>query len=307
MSEKRVIVNADDFGMSASITDAILVAHRYGILTSTSLMANMPSAEYAVRQSKSEPKLGVGIHLNICQGKPILPLSEVRSLVDDQGNFHAPPVMIGKLWRLQVSSGEIEAEFRAQISWMKRHGLVPTHADSHHHMHIYPGAVRPFVRAMRAEGIQCARTARFSCWPKNLAGRNTIGGPHQGFLVRRVAVQAYRSVLQSMLLAGLACPDSRISFLARDRRDRDVLGARWRTAFENLPPGTYELACHPGLFDPAFSCGDRIHAERESELHCLTDRELRATLERNEIRLISYNDLARARGANNSAEGAVAL
>jgi len=306
MNEKRIIVNADDFGMSASVTDAILVAHRYGFLTSASLMANMPAAEYAARQAHRAPNLGIGIHLNVCQGKPLLPKSEVGSLVDEEGNFHRPAAMIRKLWRWQVVGDELEAEFRAQIGWMKRRGLSPTHGDSHHHMHIYPAAIGPFVRAMKAEGVRCARVSRFSCWPKKSPSRRTIGGPHAGSIARRLAVRAYRSIVDSIFLSGLKSPDSRISILERDRCDSEVLARSWVAVFENLPPGTYELACHPGIFDPAFSCGDRIHAEREAELHCLTDHRLRAVLEQNEIRLISYNDLAQQSAAPNLAAQAVA-
>ncbi len=307
MNERRVIVNADDFGMSASTTDAILVAHRYGFLTSASLMTNMPAADYAVRQAVRTPNLGIGIHLNICEGKPILPASEVPSLVDTNGNFHRPPAMIRKLWRWQVAGNEIEAEFRAQIGWMKIRGLNPTHADSHHHMHIYPAAVWPFLRTMKAEGIRCARTSRFSGWPKNYASRRGIAGVYGGFVVRRIAAQVYRMVLQTTLLSGLTSPDSRISFPERDRRDPDILGERWSATFENLPPGTYELSCHPGLFDPAFSRTDRIHAEREAELHCLTDHGLRGVLEKNGIRLITYHDLSRRSAIHNSVPRAAAL
>ena len=307
MNEKIVIVNADDFGMSTSITDAILVAHRYGFLTSTSLMANMPAADYAVRQAARTPNLGIGIHLNICEGKPILPASDVRSLVDPNGNFHRPPVMIRKLWRWQVAADELVAEFRAQIRWMKIRGLDPTHADSHHHMHIYPAAVRPFLRTMKAEGIRCARTSRFSSWPKSHSSRPRIGNPYGGFVVRRIAAQVYRIVLQATLLNGLTSPDSRISFLERDRSDPDVLSGRWSATFEKLPPGTYELSCHPGLFDPAFSCTDRIHAEREAELHCLTDHTLRRVLEKNGIRLISYRDLSDGKTNRNCMRRAAAL
>jgi predicted glycoside hydrolase/deacetylase ChbG (UPF0249 family) len=305
MNEKRVIVNADDFGMSASVTDAILVAHRYGFLTSASLMANMPAAEYAAKQARRAPNLGIGVHLNVCQGKPILPKSEVRSLVDAEGNFHLPAAMIRKLWLWQVVGDELEAEFRAQINWMTRRGLSPTHADSHHHMHIYPAAIGPFVRAMKAEGVRCARVSRFSSWPKKSPRRRTIGGPHAESIARRLAVRAYRFVVDSIFLSGLKSPDSRICILECDRRDSEILAKSWAAVFENLPPGTYELACHPGIFDPAFSCGDRIHAEREAELHCLTDHRLRKVLEQNEIRLISYNDLAQQSATPNLAARAV--
>ena len=301
MKEKRVIVNADDFGMSKGITDAVLLAHRYGFLTSTSLMVNMPWAEYAVEQLARAPGLGVGIHLNICQGRPVLPAPEVQSLVDPEGNFHTPPVMIQKLWRWQVTGKEIDAEFRAQISWMKQRGLHPTHADSHQHMHIYPVAVRPFVRALKAEGIECARASRFSCWPSR--GRNRS---HEEPILRRLAARSYRTMLQLTLLAGIESPDSRLSFPAGDDCNRNYVRERWTQAFEHLGPGTYELDCHPGLFDPDFSPVDRIRGQREVELQCLTDPALRAVLEQNEIQLISYGALGRRDVMRASAKKAIA-
>ncbi len=86
--DKRLIVNGDDFGMSQSTTDAIVLAHRYGFLTSASLMMNMPAAEYAVSRMAKLPQLGIGVHLNICSGRPILPPKQIPSLVDARGRFH---------------------------------------------------------------------------------------------------------------------------------------------------------------------------------------------------------------------------
>lgn len=303
MKATRLIVNADDFGMSRGITDGIILAHRYGFLTSTSLMVNMPAAEYAVARLANAPRLGVGVHLNICRGRPILPPREVSTLVDANGTFHAPAVMIRKLWRWRVDARELEAEFRAQIRWMKDRGAVPTHADSHHHLHIYPAAVAPFVRALAAEGICCARAPRCSVWPKY----HSLGGPHEGSLTRRLFVQAYRSALQFTAFRRLQMPDSRISFLSRDRRDLDALGNCWKTTLGGLPPGTFELTCHPGLFERGFSETDRIHAQREEELHWLTDREWRDVVDRSSVRLISYGDLSAQRALQPEASGAAVL
>jgi len=288
VKEKRLIVNADDFGMSAGITDAILIAHRHGFLTSTSLMANMPGAGYALEQARRAPDLGIGVHLNICEGRPILPKSEVKSLVDANGNFHAPPAMIRKLSRWQVVGSELEAEFRAQITWMKQRGFRPTHADSHHHMHLYPAALRPFARALRTEEVRCVRASRFSHWPMDQPKL----APDKNRPIRRAAVRAYRAFAQAALRVQFKSPESRLAFIASHPRDPEALRDRWAAVLENLAPGTYELACHPGLFDPAFSPGDRIHSQREAELYCLTDRALREHLQRNEVRLISYHDLA---------------
>jgi predicted glycoside hydrolase/deacetylase ChbG (UPF0249 family) len=291
MTDTHLIVNADDFGMSRGTTDGIILAHRYGFLTSTSLMVNMPAAEYAVARVANVPRLGVGVHLNICLGRPILSPGDVPTLVDASGNFHSPVVMIRRLWTGRANGREIEAEFRAQIRWIKDRGVTPTHADSHHHMHIYPAAIRPFVRALVAEGIHCARAPRCSMWPKT----RSVGGPHEGPVARRLSVQAYRATLQQLAFRSLQMPDSRISFLSRDRHDLAALGERWKSALASLPTGTYELACHPGLFERGFSETDRIHAQREEELHWLTDPEWRDAAKRHGMRLISYRDMSERR------------
>ena len=210
MKERCLIVNADDFGMSHGITDGILRAHREGFLTSASLMTNMPAAEYAVACLAQAPALGVGVHLNICSGRPMLPPNEIPTLVDAKGTFHPADAMIRKLWRWQVSGREIEAEFRAQLRWAKDRGIIPTHADSHHHMNLYPAAAIPFARALAAEDIRCARSPRCSVWPKN----RSLGGPHEGNVARRLLVQTYRGTLCSTVFRKLAMPDSRVSFLS---------------------------------------------------------------------------------------------
>ena len=295
MKEPRLIVNADDLGMSRGITDGIVLAHRYGFVTSASLMTNMPAAEYAVSRLASTPRLGVGVHLNITAGRPLLPAGAVSTLVDASGRFHGAAAMSRKLWQWRVAGDQIEAEFRAQIRWMKERGLAPTHADSHQHMHIYPAAIAPFVRALRSEGIACTRAPRSVAWPRKRGlGSDSIGGPHAGSLTRRVSVRLYRGLLQEVAFRQFDMPQSRISFFSQDRRDLTALGERWKSTFANLPGGTFELACHPGLFERGFSESDPIRLLREEELHWLTDRDWHEALDRRGIRLISYKDLATA-------------
>lgn len=287
MNETRLIVNADDFGMSQGITDGVLLAHRYGFLTSASLMVNMPASEYAVAQAPHSRHMSVGIHLNICQGRPVLPPSQVPSLVDAHGNFLPPAEIIPRLWRWQISPRQLEAEFRAQIHWMKQRGCAPTHADSHHHMHIYPAAALPFARALRAEGVSCARTSRCAQFPTS----DALGGPHEGSLSRRIFVQAYRAALDATILCSFHSPDRRISFPSRERHNLNLLASRWKSTLAHLPTGTYELACHPGFFERGFSETDRIHLQREEELRWLTDHEFRVILNHSEIHLITYHEI----------------
>jgi predicted glycoside hydrolase/deacetylase ChbG (UPF0249 family) len=293
MTGSHLIVNADDFGMSRGITDGIILAHRYGFVTSTSLMVNMPAAEYAISRLGTGSRLSVGVHLNITAGRPILPAREVPTLVDENGRFHGAGAMSRKLWQWRAAGKEIEAEFRAQIQWMKDRSLTPTHADSHQHMHIYPAAIGPFIRSLAAEGIRCTRAPRSVAWPKNRTfALDSLGGPHAGSLGRRFSVRLYRGFLQAVAFRGFNMPDSRVSFLSRDQGDIALLGERWKSTFENLPQGTFELGCHPGLFERGFSENDPIRALREEELRWLTDREWRDVLDRSGIQLISYRDLA---------------
>jgi predicted glycoside hydrolase/deacetylase ChbG (UPF0249 family) len=304
MNEKQLIVNGDDLGMSRGITDAILIAHRHGFLTSASLMVNMPSSEYAVQRLATAPNLGVGVHLNICQGKPLLPPRSVRSLIDSCGAFLPPTPLIRRLWRWQVVEQEVEAEFRAQIRWAIDRGVKLTHADSHRHMHIYPGAVRAFARALAAEGIHKTRAPRCSHWPKTIG---EVGGPHAGSVVRRVLVQSYRSLVQSVAFRRIVAPDSRVSFPARESTDLTTIGERWKSTFENLPAGSFEFACHPGISESGFSETDAISAQRERELHCLMDPEMREAIARNNIQLITYRDLSQRHATRRSAVEAAAL
>ncbi len=287
----QLIVNADDFGMSIGITDGICLAHRYGLVTSTSMMVNLPAADYALCRLDEVPKLGVGIHLNVCQGRPILPREQVRTLVDGDGNFHSPAAMERKLTLFGVDASELESEFRAQIQWLKRGFGGPTHADSHQHMHLYPGAVRAFARAIAAEEIPCVRASRCDDWMRE----PRTGGPHAGNPVRRLGVQMYRSLLQQTVLGGFDSPRRRICFHHAAPNDAKSTGAEWDSAFARLAPGSYELSCHPGLAQHGFSHADRIAHQREQELRWLTSPEMHHAAEQNAVELISYRDLCHRR------------
>jgi predicted glycoside hydrolase/deacetylase ChbG (UPF0249 family) len=287
MKKKRLIVNADDFGLSRGISDGILRAYSEGIVTSASLMVNTPASDYALGQLRFAPDLGVGVHLNICEGRPVLPPVAVSSLVTADGSFHGPEALIRKLYRCQLSFGEIEAEFRAQIRWAKSRGIALTHVDSHHHMHMYPGALLPFRRALYKEGIPRARAFRHRSSPRN--GMAT--GPYAGSIFRRMAIGAYAEVIQRVVLKNLSFPDSCVVQHPRFRGTLASISDGLRAILESLPAGAYELGCHPGLSETGFSETDTIRERREIELAALTKPQLRSVIEHNGIELISYRQL----------------
>ena len=137
--EKKIVINADDFGLCDSVNDAVEKAYVEGVLTSATIMANMPAAEGAVTLAKKLPGLGVGVHLNLVEGLAMSKDDVVGPLVHAQGEFKYSPsrlaalsVIIAKIRRA------ITAELEAQIQWVTDHDICPTHPDSHQHIHCFP-------------------------------------------------------------------------------------------------------------------------------------------------------------------------
>lgn len=284
---KKLIINADDLGLSRGITDGILLAHREGILTSASLMVNQPATEYAVAQLRYVPKLDVGIHLNLCQGAPVLPAKLVPSLVDRAGDFLSPAEMGRRLVRWQVSTKEIAAEFRAQIDRMFSYGLVPSHADSHHRFHIYPAAVHAFHQAIQSRDIQRARAPKKEHWPSD----GNFAGAHAGSFSRRILVKMYNSFLQGVVFRNLRLPDAGVAFHPRYRGKLELLREAWISTLKNMPEGIYEMWCHPGFPERGFSETDALSHQRELEISILTDPRLRETVVHSGIQLVTFQAL----------------
>src|SRR5262245_7420283 len=154
----RLIVNADDFGMAPAITDAIIDCHRRGIVTSTSLMANLPAAEHAARRAQEVPGLGVGIHLNLTQGPPLSPPERIPMLVGTDGEFLPKSEQLRRLRSGGSVAEQVRSELSAQVRRALTLGICPTHCDSHHGVHRMASVRGVMVEVMRTFGIPCART-----------------------------------------------------------------------------------------------------------------------------------------------------
>ncbi|SFQ02639.1 chitin disaccharide deacetylase [Salibacterium halotolerans] len=131
---KNVIINADDFGYSKGVNYGIMEAYTSGVLTSTTLMTNMPEASHACNLAAANPELGVGIHLTLTCGPPLV--SGHQTIVDEQGQFHALSYYSGSY---NIDEEEVYQEWKTQIERAVQFGITPTHLDSHHHIHSYPG------------------------------------------------------------------------------------------------------------------------------------------------------------------------
>ena len=287
VKRKRLIVNADDLGLSRGITDGIFFAHQQGIVTSASYMVNQPASEYAAEQLRSCPSLDVGIHLNLCQGRPVLPPSAVPTLVGSDGCFLPPSRMARRLTLWRASPKEILNEFCAQIDRMTAAGLTPSHADSHHRFHFYPAAAVAFEKAVRSRGICRARAARKVFWPAN----GSASEAHSGSYFRRRSVHAYNEFLQKVLFRNLKLPDAGVAFHPAFRGKLQDLPEAWNFTLRNMPAGTYEIWCHPGFPEARFSETDRLSKQRLLEIQILTDPALGTNVRDAGIELTAFAQL----------------
>ena len=158
MKRVRLIVNGDDFGASPAVNEAVIRAHRQGILTACSLMVSGPAFDDAVRLAKANENLAVGIHLVAVMGRSVLPHSEIPSLVDTNGNFPSDPALAGlRYFFSRRSRREIFRELQAQFEKFASTGLPFSHIDSHLHLHVHPVLFEAAVELGEHYGVKRMR------------------------------------------------------------------------------------------------------------------------------------------------------
>jgi hopanoid biosynthesis associated protein HpnK len=285
---RRLIVNADDFGLTSGVNRAIIEAHQSGIVTSATLMANATAFPQALQLAQSAPQLAVGCHAVLVDGEPLSPASQVRSLLENGNSqlHHSLAKFAILALRNRLDADQIENEVTAQIRKIQSSGIVVSHLDTHKHTHMFPAVLAPILRAAQKCGIPAIRnpfetvklTQLFEypeSWKRWLEVRT----------LHRWAAQFRRSVAQ----AGLVTPDGTIGIVATGS-----LRMRWlKFLLQNLPEGTWELVCHPGYNDAQLQAvRTRLRASREEELRALTSADIRQLLSQRGIELISYRAFA---------------
>lgn len=285
---RRLIVNADDFGLTTGVNRAILEAHRGGIVTSATLMANSAAFAEAVQFAQSAPALSVGCHTVLIDGSPLTNPAQVSSLLQPHTpQFQHSIVHFAALaLRGRLDPVQIENEVTAQMRKIQSAGITVSHLDSHKHTHMFPRVLAPLLRAAQACGVPAIRNPfeslklahffeRPSAWKRWLEVR----------ALHRFAASFRLAVRQ----AGMFTPDGTIGIMATG-----TLGQRWlHFMIENLPEGTWELVCHPGYNDSALqSVNTRLRESRVRELHVLTSADTREILARHGIELVSYHAAA---------------
>ena len=292
---RRLIINADDFGLTAGVNRAIVEAHENGVVSSATLMANGRAFAQAVSLAQATPRLGVGCHVVLVDGAPLLPHMQVHSLLDrsrdstGDARFREGISKFGTLALLgRLAADEIEAEATAQIRKLQASGIPVTHLDSHKHTHLFPRVLRPLLRAAKSCGVRAIRNPFERIQGSQLAASPSLWRRWIEVGVLRSFARQFREAVQQ---AGIATPDGTLAIVATGTLNDRLL----RLMVENLPEGTWELVCHPGYNDADLQgIRTRLRQSREQELRILTAQSTRDLLAANGVEIVSFRELAAA-------------
>jgi len=261
---KALIINADDLGMTPGVTRGILKAHRKGSVTSTSALMNSSFIKESLPQARRTcPTLGIGVHLVITEGKPLLLPEQVPTLVDESGAFYELHQHLERLPAL--NSEEVYREWWEQIESFIAFGQPPDHLDSHHHISYFNHTLFEIM----------LRLAHEYHLPIRL--------PPNEYLYSLGGENVHKILLGHNVHAPAACITSLY--------DRTVSMDNMLRIIETLPDGVHELMCHPGYADQILIDTCSYSTPRELELSILTSPQVRAALETNQVKLVNFASL----------------
>ncbi|MCX6024842.1 MAG: ChbG/HpnK family deacetylase [Chloroflexi bacterium] len=275
---RRLIVNADDYGVTPGVCQGIRRAHREGAVTTTTAMMNMPhAAAELLRAHQETPALGLGVHLTLTAGAPLSPAQAMTSLIDPAGRFVRPPEFVVRLESLRMD--EVEREWIAQIEAFLDLGLPLDHLDSHHHT----SYLSPRLLDLMLDLAQ-----RFGC-----AVRPAVTD-EQSPLAREMIARFAPEGVAHALAAMRSTPVRHADRLYVSFYDTTATLERLLAIVGSLPEGTSEIMCHPGLVDEALRKASGYAEARQRELHCLIDPAVRQAIAGRGIRLCRYADVTDA-------------
>jgi hopanoid biosynthesis associated protein HpnK len=270
---RRLVVNADDFGRSASINQAVIRAHREGILTTASLMVNEPACEEAVALARANPTLGVGLHLTLLCGHSALPPEQVPGLVNAQGEFPTNPAGAGfRYFFLRSLREPLRRELHAQFEKFRATGLPLDHVNGHLHLHLHPTVFRLLMADAGQLGI---KHLRLTFDPLRLNLRAASG--HLAYRALHVAIFHPLSARARPALnqRGIRHTEAVFGLLQNARVDETYV----TRLLPQLPAGDSELYSHPSL------------DEFKNEFDALISPGVREQVRQLGIKLIRYQDL----------------
>lgn len=284
----RLIINADDFGLTPGINQSVLELNRHGALSSATLMATAAHMTAAAAGASAQPTLGVGCHVVLVDGTPALPPRSIPGLALRSGEFR--PSLAGFLRDLArggIPESEIEIEAIAQIRTLQAAGVRVTHLDTHKHTHMFPRVLRPLLRAARVCGIGAVRNPFEPHWA-------TRATPHTP-LVRKIEVRLLAMLRQRFMAlvrqSGLVTTDGALGVLATGTLNEEA-AVLLLAAIPQGSEGTWELVSHPGYYDEELDrARTRLRESRAVEHAALLAAVPQFLAARPDVRLVHFGQL----------------
>jgi chitin disaccharide deacetylase len=286
----QLIVNADDFGLTPGVNRAIIEAHRRGIVTSATLMANSAAFDDAVQLAKENPSLAIGCHIVLMDGEPLSSREQVESLLSDGRGFRADFASFAwSALRGRIRPEHVEREASSQMRKIQQAGIQLSHFDAHKHAHMLPMILRPLLRAAQACGVRALRNPFAPIRPlayAHLFRRPRLWKRYTEVKLLRGWCDAFRRLVAD---AGMVTTDGSFGVLSTGALDLPLFQA----IAGCIPDGTWEFVCHPGYDDADLDrVRTRLRASRVLELKVLTSPEARKALDDHEIQLTQFAQLA---------------
>jgi predicted glycoside hydrolase/deacetylase ChbG (UPF0249 family) len=286
----RLIINADDFGLTPSINRAAGELHRAGVLTSSTLMATGAAFDDAVAVAKANPALGVGCHVVLTDGIPVSHPYDIPTLLGSDGKTFRPSLLdfVQALLRGDVREDDIEREAVAQVQKLQRAGIDVTHIDTHKHTHLFTSVARPLLHLAERCSIGAIRNPYEPRWSMRL---------HHGPLVRMLQMQVLERLkprfgrLPQLHHGRVLMPEGTIGISATG----NLYAATLRQVLHALPAGSdgvFELCCHPGYNDRDLDAVvTRLRGSRDTEREALLTVVPEVLRQANPPVLIHYGNL----------------
>ena len=284
-ARKRLIVSADDFGMSAGVNRGVICAHREGILTGASLMVSGADAAGAIALARDNPRLAVGLHLVLVQGRAVLPNGDIPSLVGATGNFRQNPVWAGlRYFFTPRMRAELRREIRAQLERFRASGLPLSHIDGHLTIHMHPTVLSLLLEAAREFPIRAIRLPQEPLRPALRYSR--------AHLTRKLSEAAIFTLLSRFARARLAAAGVRhADRLFGLHQTGQVTEPYLTRVIEQLADGVTEVYCHAGIRDAESARWRPPAYNDEAELSALRSPGVRQALATHAVTLTNYHEI----------------
>lgn len=279
MSYKKLIIAADDFGLTRGVNEGMVRAYQEGVVTSLNLLPSGEAFEDALSLAKDIGLKEAGAHLALTETSPVAEAAKVRSLINDEGGFSKGHLdFLAKYFSGNIAEDEIYIEWKSQLEKAISTGIKITNLSSHEHLHMVPKLLSILIKLAKEHDVPAIR------YPHSDSSSRGFG---VGLLVKKTALACLEGNMGTSLRAsGIIYPEHFLGFFDSGHITEDVL----LDMFGRLKDGTTELVCHPGFLDKRVLDKYTFHKNSEAELFALTSRRVKKEADENKVELIGYSE-----------------